>query len=114
MDPEFARDLRERMSASLGSLNRVALELLAERPSILFPHDTSWPDIRRHSECVRETGTGSTCFGRRSEVDRLFDAVLCLWRPHARRLITRKEKVASPPDGFRHPSLVARSSRAIA
>jgi len=59
MDPEFARDLRERMSASLGSLNRVALELLAERPSILFSHDTSWPDIRRHSECVRETGTGS-------------------------------------------------------
>jgi len=59
MDPEFARDLRERMSASLGSLNRVALELLAERPSILFSHDTSWPDIRRHSKCVRETGIGS-------------------------------------------------------
>ena len=59
MDPEFARDLRERMSASLGSLYRVALELLAKRPSILFSHDTSWPDIRRHSECVRETGTGS-------------------------------------------------------
>ena len=44
MDPEFARDLRERMAASLGSLNRVALELLAERPSILFSHDTLWPD----------------------------------------------------------------------
>ena len=59
MDPEFARDLRERMAASLGSLNRVVLELLAKRPSILFSHDTSWADIRRHSECVRETGTGS-------------------------------------------------------
>ena len=56
MDPEFARDLRERMAASLGSLNRVALELLAERPLILFSHDTSSPDIRRHSECVREPG----------------------------------------------------------
>src|SRR3984957_18561800 len=32
------------------------------------------------------------CCARRSRVDRLFDAVLCLWRPHARRLIARKKR----------------------
>ena len=61
------------MPGSFGSLDRITFELLAERSSILFSHDTSSPDILQHVRCVRETGTGSeslrvTLYGGKSKL----------------------------------------------
>ena len=47
MDPEFASNLRERVSAGISSPDGLFLEFIAEGSTFFFPHDTSWPDLRR-------------------------------------------------------------------
>ena len=51
MDPDFASDLRERVSAGLSSPDSLFLELIGEGSTFFFPHDTSWPG-RSPALCV--------------------------------------------------------------
>lgn len=66
MDPEFASNLRERVSAVISSPDGLFLEFIAEGSTFFFPRDNSWPDLRRRYVCVRETSATSSLGFRKS------------------------------------------------